>query len=346
MKILGIETSCDETSAAVVEDGAKVLSNVVASSQEMHVKTGGIVPEVAAREQVKSIIPVIDEALKKANVTEKEIDAIAVTVGPGLIGSLLIGVETAKTLAWIWKKPLIPVNHLYAHIYSVFLDNATPPPLPAVCLIASGGHTDLVLFKSHKDITWIGGTVDDAAGEAFDKVARILDLGYPGGPVISKVAEECRMAISDLRFQNKKETLKLPRPLIQEDNLDFSFSGLKTAVLRAFESKLYPTPEIAYEFQEAVVDCLVKKTIKATEKFGAKSIIVGGGVAANQRLRFLIGKNAENLCSRTQVQNIQVHFPSLKYCGDNGAMIASAGFFNNKPAKDLFLVDVDPGLHF
>jgi N6-L-threonylcarbamoyladenine synthase len=338
MKILGIETSCDETAASIVEEGTRVLSSVVASSLEMHVKTGGIVPEVAAREQVKSIIPVIDEAFKKANITEKEIDAIAVTVGPGLIGSLLIGVETAKTLAWVWKKPLIPVNHLIAHIYSVFLDAPTPPLLPAVCLIASGGHTDLVLFKNHKDIIWIGGTVDDAAGEAFDKVARILGLGYPGGPAIAVEA-----AKND-QLSNFK--LKLPRPMIHENNLDFSFSGLKTAVLRAVESNLYSTPEIAYEFQEAVVDCLVKKTLKAMEKYGAKSIIAGGGVAANTALRRLIGESAGNLCSRTQVQNIQVHFPELKYCGDNGAMVASAGFFNNNPTKDVFSLEADPGLHF
>lgn len=345
MTILGIETSCDETSASVVENGTKVLSNVVATSLEMHQKTGGIVPEVAAREQVKSIIPVIDEALKRASVTEKEIDAIAMTVGPGLIGSLLIGVETAKTLAWVWKKPLIPVNHLYAHIYSVFLESG-PPLLPAVCLIASGGHTDLVLFKNHKDITWIGGTVDDAAGEAFDKVARILDLGYPGGPAIAKAAEEF---CNNIQYSIHNNQLKLPRPMIHEDNLDFSFSGLKTAVTRLVSPtsgfKL-PASSIAFEFQEAVIDCLAQKTINAVEKYKAKSIIVGGGVAANTALREKLGKSAGNLCSRTQVQNIKMYFPLLKYCGDNGAMVASAGFFNNNPAKDIFSLEADPGLHF
>lgn len=338
MRILGIETSCDETAASVVEDGVRVLSHVVASSEELHRKTGGIVPEVAAREQVRSIIPVVDESLKQAAIDHEGLDAIAVTVGPGLIGSLLVGVETAKTLAWVWGKPLIPINHLVAHIYAPFLELEKFPEFPAVCLMVSGGHTDLVLMRGHSlprakrggDFKWLGGTLDDAAGECFDKVARILGLGYPGGPAISRAATDNNQA----PITNNAKII-LPRPLIHEDNFDFSFSGLKTAVMRLAPTS--NTSAVAYEFQEAVTDVLAVKTIKAAEKFSAKSIIVGGGVAANQRLREKLGECAGN---------VPVFFPALKYCGDNGAMVAGAAYFNFKSVRDLFKVEADPGLYF
>lgn len=331
MKILAIETSCDETAAAVIEDGAKFLSNVIASSGELHRKTGGIVTEVAAREQVRSIIPVIQEALVSIS-GQAEIDAIAVTAGPGLIGSLLIGVETAKALAFAWNKPLIAVNHLIGHIYGNFIEN-TSSTFPAVVLIVSGGHTDLILLKNHGDYTWLGGTLDDAVGEAFDKAARILGLGYPGGPAISKAASS---------FIAGGATLdpSLPRPLITEPNFDFSFSGLKTALFNIVGSKsALPLPQeeiaaLAYEFQEAAADCLVTKTIKAAQEFGAKSIMLAGGVAANTRLREKIGKSAGN---------IPVLFPPFKFCTDNAAMIGSAAFFNQNfvPWENL---EPDPSL--
>src|SRR3972149_678274 len=200
MKILGIETSCDETSAAIVENGTNILSNVIATSAEMHAKTGGVIPEQAAREQVRSILPVIDEAIESAKVKPEEIDAIAVTLGPGLIGSLIVGVETAKALSLIWKKPIIPVNHLVAHIYANWLDQEKSPSFPSLALVVSGGHTDLVLMKKHGEIAWIGGTRDDAAGEAFDKCARLLGLPYPGGPAIAEAAMNLKFKIKNLKL--------------------------------------------------------------------------------------------------------------------------------------------------
>lgn len=298
MKILGIETSCDETAAAIVQDGTKIISNVIASSQDIHAKYGGIIPGNAAREQVKSIIPVIKEAL----VTD--IDAIAVTVGPGLIGSLLVGVETAKTLALVWKKPIVPVNHLVGHIYANWIDSGRGqndiPEFPAIVLIVSGGHTELVLMKGHGQFKLIGGTRDDAAGECFDKCARILNLGYPGGPAIEKAAV-------------KNNLYKLPRPMINQKNYDFSFSGLKTAVMNSKEKN---KNFLAYELQEAITDVLVKKTLRAAEEFQPKSILLCGGVAANKKLREKIP---------------QAIVPPINLCTDNAAYIASAAFFNFKP---------------
>ncbi len=305
MFILGIETSCDETAAAIVKDGVKIISNVVASSQPMHAKYGGIIPDKAAREQLKSILPVIQEA-KAA-----PIDAIAVTVGPGLIGSLLVGVETAKALALAWNKPIIPVNHLVGHIYANWLGTSSPV-LPALVLLVSGGHTELILMKDHGQFKLLGGTRDDAAGECFDKVARLLALGYPGGPAIEKAALSGNIA-------------PLPRPMIHDKNLDFSFSGLKTAVaMRAKENPHY----LAFELQEAVTDVLVTKTLRAAEKFKPKSILLAGGVAANQRLRSKLP---------------QVHFPPINLCTDNAAYIASAAFFNYHPLP-ISKIDADPGL--
>jgi len=326
MKILGIETSCDETAAAVVADGTKILSNIVASSAEMHTKTGGVIPEEAARQQVRSILPVIGEALGG----KKDIDAIAVTVGPGLIGSLLVGVETAKTLSLLWKKPLIPVNHLVAHIYANW-PGESPPPFPALALVVSGGHTDLVLMKGHGALTWIGGTRDDAAGEAFDKSARLLGLPYPGGPSIAAEA-------SKLSGVNFKLNL-FPRPMIAEHNFDWSFSGLKTAVMREVAAnKKVSRERLAAEVQEAIVDVLVEKTLAAVGKLKPKSLLLAGGVSANTRLR---EKFESEIAARKL--DVDLRFPPPQLCTDNAAYIAAAAFFNPSPAP-LESVGVAPEL--
>ncbi len=336
MVILGIETSCDETAAAIVKDGREIMSNVIASSQEMHIKTGGIIPERAAREQVKSIIPVIQESIKGIKSTRgtKSIDAITVTVGPGLIGSLLVGVETAKTMAWVWNKPIVPVNHLVAHIYANWLV-PDPPTLPAVALVVSGGHTDLVLMKGHGKIEWVGGTRDDAAGEAFDKTARILGLGYPGGPSIAEAAMK-------LNTKNQKSKIKLPRPLMSDKAFDFSFSGLKTAVLREVspirQAQGKQVPQVArvalaWEIQEAITDVLVEKTLRAAKKYKVPTILLAGGVAANARLRekfqLEIGKWKAGVSSRRVEIDFRVPPPEL--CTDNAAYIASFAEYNFKP---------------
>ena len=317
MKILGIETSCDETAASVVEDGRKILSSVVASSWEMHAKTGGVIPEVAARQQVLSIIPTISEALKETGLELTKIDALAVTAGPGLIGSLLVGVETAKTLALLYKKPLIAVNHLVAHIYANWLADGPEPEFPALALVVSGGHTDLVMIKRHSSLSWIGGTRDDAAGEAFDKTARILGLPYPGGPAIAAEANK-------FLGKNPKALSLFPRPLSHENSFDWSFSGLKTAVARTVEEgrSAADTPRLAAEVQEAIVEVLVEKTLRAVEKFKPKSLLLAGGVAANQRLRdkFALGLGKRGLATSFRV-------PPPKLCTDNAAYIASCAFY-------------------
>jgi len=293
--ILAIETSCDETAAAVIENGTKILASAVASSQELHKKTGGIIPETAAREQLRCMIPILREALiqfcpENKNNPQKsleKINALAVTYGPGLIGSLLVGVETAKSLSYVTKKPLIAVNHLHGHILANWLEKQPDqfPSLPAIALIASGGHTELVLTQKKDDqltFQWLGGTRDDAAGECFDKCARVLDMGYPGGPAIAKASEKAT---------NKKQ-FSLPRPMIHQKNLDFSFSGLKTAVIYKIrqlkENKQWQKEvknNLAWEIQEAISDVLVEKTIQAAKKYRVKSILLGGGVTANQVLR-------------------------------------------------------------
>ncbi|OGY17386.1 MAG: tRNA (adenosine(37)-N6)-threonylcarbamoyltransferase complex transferase subunit TsaD, partial [Candidatus Blackburnbacteria bacterium RIFCSPLOWO2_02_FULL_44_9] len=289
MIILGIETSCDETSAAIIKNGKKILSNVTATSADMHAKTGGIIPEQAAREQIKSIIPVIETAIHDSQLTINEIDAIAVTYGPGLIGSLLVGVETAKTLSFVWNKPLVPVNHLVGHIYANWLETpdraVQEPTLPAIALVVSGGHTDLVLLKNHGKLVWLGGTRDDAAGEAFDKTARLLKLPRPDGPSLASAA-------AMFNPSEKKLNIKLPRPMLDQNNYDFSFSGLKAAVLREYEllenkNEINDNSvnELAYEVQEAITDCLVEKTMRALKEHRMTTLLVAGGVAANSRLR-------------------------------------------------------------
>ena len=332
MIILGIESTCDETGIALVKDGKKILSNVVATSVNLHKKYGGVVPEVAAREQVKVIIPVLKETIAQADVSVGKIDAIACAYGPGLIGSLLIGVETAKTLALVWNKPLIPVNHLLAHVYANWLSSDSKfPEMPIVALIVSGGHTDLILMTGHGKFRFLGGTRDDAAGEAFDKVARILGLSYPGGPEIEKLA-------GDYNFKQSK--FNLPKPMASGNNFDFSFSGIKTAVFNLSQKSSLTSLdklEIAYKFQAAVCEVLVKKTQKAASKYRVKSIVVGGGVAANSELRRQMSEVGQN-------QKIKVFFPEKELAIDNGAMVATCAYYLSKKAAPLSL-KADPSLH-
>jgi N6-L-threonylcarbamoyladenine synthase len=323
MKILGIETSCDETAASIVENGVNELVYAIATSKEFHEKTGGIVPEIAARKQQEFIVPVLDQVFSK--IPKEQIDAIAVTQGPGLIGSLIIGVEAAKALSLALEKPLIPVNHLVAHFYANFLTHrAEAIKFPAIILIVSGGHTDLVLMLDHGKLQHLGSTIDDAAGEAFDKTARILGIAnYLGGVKLSQKASECT-----------DNTLAgiLPRPMLTTDNYDFSFSGLKTATKRLAEKADYPINVIACEFETAVVDVLVKKTIRAAENFRVKSILLGGGVAANTPLRARLEKETEAL-------GISLFLPEIRLCGDNASSVASAGFFNFNP---IAFADLSP----
>ena len=338
MLILGIETSCDETAAAVVKDGTQILSNVVASQIKLHAKTGGVVPEVAAREHVVKIVPVIAEALRKAKTTLSEIDAIAVTAGPGLLSSLLIGVNAAMTLAAVHKKPLIPVNHVEGHIYANWLSQTIAPKFPIVTLTVSGGHNDLVLLRSHCNYKVLGSTLDDAAGEAFDKVARLIGLGYPGGPEIQKAAL-------------KGDPNKYPLPRAWVTDWDFSFSGLKTAVLYLMK-KLHKTPhlqavsyklqaDIAASFQEAVCEVLATKLVNAAIKFKAKEAHLAGGVSANSRLR--------EWTKKLLPPEIRLKFcENISLCTDNAAMIAAVGYFkyrqNPKKYKKWQSIIADPNL--
>jgi len=315
IRILGIETSCDETAAAVIENGRALLGSTVATQMEIHARYGGVFPEVASRQHVLSIVPVVEDALSKSHLTLSDIDAIAVTRGPGLAGSLIVGVNAAKGLALGAGLPLIGVNHLEGHLYSAWVYNAgdsqpEEPQFPLMVLLVSGGHSELNLMTNHLEYKRLGATLDDAAGEAFDKVARLLKLGYPGGPVIQRVAEEG----DSTRFQ-------FPRAWL-EGTWNFSFSGIKTAVLKeanGYESKgrSMPVPDMAASFQAAVVDVLFNKTIRAAREFGAKEIIVAGGVSANRALRDVFRNQSE----------FKVHIPPLSLCTDNAAMIAAAGYY-------------------
>lgn len=338
MRILGIETSCDETGAAVLKKKREsrriqLHSNVIVSSLDLHAKTGGIIPEIAAREQIKFIIPVIEKALSKAGLSYFNIDAIAVTFGPGLIGSLLVGIETAKTLSYAWSKPLIPVNHLIGHIYANWIDREESISFPALALIVSGGHTDLVLVKDHGKIKWLGGTRDDAAGEAFDKIARLLGLPYPGGAVIEKTATN-----------GNPKRFNFPRPIIDSNDFDFSFSGLKTAVLREVQRMKKLDKEIisdiALEVQNAIIEVLVAKTLKAARQYKVKSILLAGGVAANQKLR-----DEFKLKTKHYLLDAKIFVPQKSLCTDNGAMIASAAFLNYKEVPWQKLT-ANPELYF
>lgn len=324
MLVLGIESSCDETAAAVVRDGVEILANEIASQVDIHARYGGVVPEVASRQHLLSAVPVLEKCLETAEVTLGDIDAVAVTSGPGLAGSLLVGVNFAKSLAMAAKKPLIGVNHLEGHIYANWLTGDLPQ-FPVMALVVSGGHTDLVYMKDHTDYEIIGRTRDDAAGEAFDKAARLLNLGYPGGPAVDKAA------------QLGKPTLKLPRAVIRNSH-DFSFSGLKTALYRLVETGQVISPnDAAASFQEAVVRVLVSKTIAAAEEYGVNQILLSGGVAANSRLRERMAADSP----------IPVLIPPLKLCTDNAAVIASCGYFHLQRGERSGLdLDVYPSMPF
>ena len=324
MVILGIDTSCDDPSGAVVEDGRRVLSNVVHSQIKVHNPYGGVVPELASREHLKNIVPVIREALLKAGIEMGALDGIAVTVGPGLVGSLLVGLYYAKALAYTQGIPLIAVNHLEGHILSIFLEDEIPA-FPFVALTVSGGHTNLYKVNRYGDYVLMGQTLDDAAGEAFDKVAKVLGLGYPGGAVIENMANK-----------GDKQRIGFPKAYLSNDSLDFSFSGLKTSV--ALYVKKWRTgslqdevtiADIAASFQESVVDVLTHKTMLAREKAETFSVVVTGGVACNNRLRNRLSEAASK-------KDIRVYYPRPEFCTDNGAMIAIAGYhrlLNGEKAK-------------
>jgi N6-L-threonylcarbamoyladenine synthase len=359
MNILGIETSCDETAAAVVQDGRIVRSNVISSQIDLHRAHGGVVPELAARAQITAIVPVIEEALRIAGLTMPEADAIAVTQGPGLAGSLLVGVNAAKALAYALDRPLIPVNHLEAHVYANWLhvpgDEELPPPeFPALCLLVSGGHTELLLLTDHARYHLLGQTLDDAAGEAFDKGARLMGLGYPGGPAIQRAA-----AGGDAM------AFALPRAWLGESD-DFSFSGLKTALLRVVEPYRLPDPgpapvsdgpfpihrpptfrpdlpitDLTASFEEAIVEVLAVKTARAAKRTAAKSVLLAGGVAANRALRQRLVIEVESAFAGEPVP--PVRWPLIALCTDNGAMVAGLAFhrFTPEAPRDL-RVDAHP----
>ena len=327
MLVLGIETSCDETAIAIVEDGRRILSSVVSSQVELHAEYGGVVPELASRRHVEAMIPVLDEAIAGAACRLEDIDAVAVTHGPGLAGALLVGLNFAKALAYAMSRPLVAVNHLEGHIYAAWLEREREPRFPLLALIVSGGHSDVVLMEGHGQYRRLGETVDDAAGEAFDKVARLLGLGFPGGPEIERLASESDAAPSR----------RLPRARLSHP-YDFSFSGLKTKVqriVRGEEGEAPPKAELAAAFQESVVDSLVTKAVQAAGDHGASEIILAGGVAANSLLR----------SSLVERSSVPVVVPAPALCTDNGAMIAAAGWQRLQAGETASLdLDVQPGL--
>ncbi|MFA7662895.1 MAG: tRNA (adenosine(37)-N6)-threonylcarbamoyltransferase complex transferase subunit TsaD [Patescibacteria group bacterium] len=337
MKILGIESSCDETAGALLEVKNKkveVLANTVASQIKIHQKFGGVVPELAARNHLKNIIPVLEKTLGDS----KDFDAIAVAHGPGLVTSLFVGIEAGKTLAFLWNKPLVAVNHMEAHIYANWIEHAWDEiKFPAMCLITSGGHTEIVLMENEIKMKRLGQTIDDAGGEAFDKVAKILGLPYPGGPNIEKTAQT-----------GDSKKYAFPRPLINKPNFDFSFSGLKTSVLYFMRDNFgdrKPNPEeladICASFQKAVTEVLVSKTLKAAKKYQAQTLMLAGGVAANQALR----RDFETEIAKQKL-NFNFIYPSLKYCTDNASMVAMAGYFKAQQKKftPIHKLVADPGL--
>jgi N6-L-threonylcarbamoyladenine synthase len=333
MYILGLETSCDETAASVIKvssktDSLKVLSNVVSSQIEIHKKYGGVVPEVAAREHVLNILPVINEALVKAKIKPEDLKAIAVTKGPGLITSLITGVETARSLAYAWNKPIIEVNHIDGHIYSGFINPASPIKFPTIIMTVSGGHTILLLMGKTGKIKILGETRDDAAGEAYDKAARMLNLGYPGGPIISEYAAEYAKTLQKKgtnKNNNPLNIIKLPRPMINSADFDFSFSGLKTALLYLLQKDSTwksRVPEYCFEYQQAIIDILISKTIKAAKKFRARTVMLSGGVSANTELRAQMSKDMKK-----QLPGVTFIVPGRIYTTDNAAMIAAAAAY-------------------
>jgi N6-L-threonylcarbamoyladenine synthase len=325
INILGIETSCDETAAAIVADGRQIRSSVVASQNKLHEKYGGVVPEIASRAHIENIYPVITEAMTQAGVSKDDLDAVAVANQPGLTIALVVGVTTAKTLSFMWGKPLIAINHLHAHLQSAML-HEEKLELPAVALIVSGGHTSLYEAYSPLDLRLLGSTIDDAAGEAFDKVATILNLPYPGGPNIERIA----------RNGNPK-AIRFPHPMLGRDSLDFSFSGVKTAVLyycrgqdmkgenRVDSMSQQEIADVAASFQATVIDILVKKTKRAADKIGAKTVLLGGGVAANGALR----EGMQTMCEKSRPPRRLLVAPK-PYCTDNAVMVASLAYYKYK----------------
>lgn len=353
--IIAIETSCDETSVSVLKSSGnslKILSNEISSQVKLHAKFGGVVPNLAAREHVKNIVPIFELALKNAGVSMNDVDFIAVTEGPGLIPALMVGANFAKTLAYLWEKPLLGIHHIEGHIYANFVGEMTNDKfqitkakklmklkanediLPVLCLVVSGGHTQLVLMKNHLQYEIIGQTLDDAVGEAFDKVARILNIGYPGGPIVARWATQVESQKSKVE-SNSKYDMHFPRPMLNKNNFNFSFSGLKTAVL--YETKKNPSlikdknyiSAVCNEFQQASIDVLVAKTIKAAEKYKPKTIMLAGGVSANAELRKQLGEAIKN-----NLSNVSYFVPDLSLTGDNAAMIAAAAAFRFSKMND------------
>ncbi|MBT4516295.1 MAG: tRNA (adenosine(37)-N6)-threonylcarbamoyltransferase complex transferase subunit TsaD [Candidatus Komeilibacteria bacterium] len=339
MRILAIESSCDETAIAILEGNGKSLKlkkNAIYSQIDIHKQYGGVVPEVAARKHVETVIPLIDSTLGKNKL--KGVDYVAVTSGPGLVTSLILGMATAKTLTFANDLPLVAVNHMEGHVYSNWLSNKelvkdSQKYFPALILVVSGGHTELVLMPGHGQYQLLGQTLDDAVGEAYDKVAKLLGLGYPGGPIVSKLAE-----------QGNKEAYDFPRPMMDKPNYDFSFSGLKTAVLYTLEKKKQVNKQdindICASFQTAATEVLAKKTIKATQEYNVKSIMVAGGVSANKDLKQVLNKQAKKI-------DLPFFYPDLKYTGDNAAMIATAAYYNvinkkNNILKNKAIFDLEP----
>ena len=331
MRILSIETSCDETSAAVIENGDTIHSNIVASQINSHKRFGGVVPEIASRHHVEYITLIIEEAMAEANTSFEDLDAIAVTEGPGLVGALLIGVNAAKAIAYAHNLPLIPVNHMAGHIYANQL--IKPLEFPLLALVVSGGHTELVYMKEHGDFEIIGETRDDAAGEAYDKIGRIIDVPYPGGKHIDEMA------------QTGEDTFHFPRAMIAEDNYDFSFSGLKSAFINTVHNakqkdETLDRNDLATSFQQAVVDVLVSKTIRAAKEYGVKQVILAGGVAANSGLRKGLSQAVEE-----ELAGVELVIPPLSLCGDNAAMIGAAAFLDIENEKETNLaLNAHPGL--
>ncbi len=329
--ILAIETSCDETSAAVVANGQEIVSNIVSSQVDLHRKFGGVVPEIASRKHLELINPVISEALDGAQVLLNDVSAVAVTLGPGLVGALLIGVSTAKALAYAKNLPLVGINHLEGHIFANFLEHKNLKP-PFVCLIVSGGHTSLVFVKDLGDYEVLGETLDDAAGEAFDKIAGFLGLGYPGGPIIDNLAKE-----------GNAQAVSFPRAMIHTKNFDFSLSGLKTAVLNYVahlknENKQFNMADLCASFQAAIIDVLVSKSVRAAKEKGVDKLVLAGGVAANSGLR----DQFKDIC---QKEKLRLYYPSAALCTDNAAMIGCAGYYRFKIGERLSLDSYpDPNL--
>lgn len=327
--ILGIETSCDETAVAIIKNGIEIVANVVASQIESHKRFGGVVPEIASRHHVEQLTIVLEEALQQSKIDIKDIDAIAVTEGPGLVGALLIGVNAAKALAFAHSIPLVAVHHIAGHIYANRL--VTEMKFPLLSLVVSGGHTELVYMKEHGHFEVIGETRDDAAGEAYDKVARTLNLPYPGGPHIDRLA------------QTGEATIKLPRAWLEENSYDFSFSGLKSAVINTVHNaeqrrEIIAPENLAASFQESVIDVLVTKTLRATKEYSVKQVLLAGGVAANKGLRNRLEKEFADL-------DVELVIPPLSLCTDNAAMIAAAGHvFFEKGQRAALNLNAHPGL--